>query len=101
MLKRGTTTLQSETRPTLVFAPARNDPWGAGPWDRIKQTNPPGHLWRDEWTALSGPLSDEGGPNPLTLVSPGVQANEYNRDERFYRALFRKLGWKDAEGLAS
>jgi len=20
-------------------------------------TNPPGHLWRDKWTALSGPLS--------------------------------------------
>ena len=21
--------------------------------------NPPGHLWRDKWTALSGPLSEE------------------------------------------
>ena len=21
-----------------------------------KLTNPPGHLWRDKWTALSGPL---------------------------------------------
>jgi len=20
-------------------------------------TNPPGHLWRDKWTALNGPLS--------------------------------------------
>ena len=23
----------------------------------IRLTNPPGHLWRDTWTALSGPLS--------------------------------------------
>ena len=25
-------------------------------------TNPPGHLWRDEWTALSGPLSGRHSP---------------------------------------
>ena len=24
-------------------------------------TNSPGHLWRDKWTALSGPLSTEAG----------------------------------------
>ena len=23
----------------------------------MQLTNPPGHLWRDKWTALSGPLS--------------------------------------------
>ena len=23
----------------------------------VELTNPPGHLWRDKWTALSGPLS--------------------------------------------
>ena len=23
----------------------------------IELTNPPGHLWRDKWTALSGPLA--------------------------------------------
>ena len=35
---------------------------------------------------------DEGGPNPLNCFFPGVQANECNRDERFNRALFKKLG---------
>ena len=28
-------------------------------------TNPPGHLWRDKWNALSGPLSP---PEPLLRV---------------------------------
>ena len=27
---------------------------------REQQTNPPGHLWCDKWTALSGPLSERG-----------------------------------------
>ena len=29
--------------------------WGPGVH---QMTNLPGHLWRDKWTALSGPLSD-------------------------------------------
>jgi len=27
-------------------------------------TNPPGHLWRDKWTALSGPLSQVSHAHP-------------------------------------
>jgi hypothetical protein len=33
-------------------------------------TNPPGHLWRDEWTALSRPLSRRSYPN-LVLTACG------------------------------
>ena len=29
--------------------------------DVLSLTNPPGHLWHDKWTALSGPLSMDAG----------------------------------------
>ena len=44
--------------------------------------NPPGHLWRDKWTALSGPLSqdtiekcqeDFGKVECLLIVRPGKE----------------------------
>ena len=33
-------------------------------------TNPPGHLWRDKWTALSGPLPPPGPPLPTHQLRP-------------------------------
>jgi len=39
---------------------ARGTPVNPGPWmqgERTSLPHPPGHLWRDKWTALSGPLS--------------------------------------------
>ena len=30
---------------------------GVGGWHYARLSNPPGHLWRDKWTALSGPLA--------------------------------------------
>ena len=33
-------------------------------------TNPPGHLWRDKWTALSAPLSCPSLPLSLSLYRP-------------------------------
>jgi len=37
-------------------------------------TNPPGHLWRDKWTALSGPLSQEFQDFFAALPPGGVTA---------------------------
>ena len=43
---------------------------GKGPASSIRLTDPPGHLWRDKWTALSGPRSMAGqeGPGPAILM---------------------------------
>ena len=35
-------------------------------------TNLPGHLWRDKWTALSGPLSEGAGPALQRIHLGGV-----------------------------
>ena len=38
------------------------------PWKMIRYlTNPPGHLWRDKWTTLSGPL-----PKPVPACEDAV-----------------------------
>ena len=40
----------------------------------LKLTNPAGHLWRDEWTALSGPHSLPSAAAPLSSTPQPVQA---------------------------
>jgi len=39
-------------------------------------TNPPGHLWRDKWTALSGPLSYHVSPGTRSHLSATVLCNQ-------------------------
>ena len=39
-----------------------------------ERTNPPGHLWRDTWTALSGPLSGDAS-NPRGVVHSTLNPN--------------------------
>ena len=43
-----------------------------------KLTTPPGHLWHDQWTILSGPLSDQGcaGMLPSTTQVPRTESLE-------------------------
>jgi len=51
------------TLPAAPFAPGME-------LELFELTNSPGHLWRDKWTALSGPLSlflQKGGQQRGTL----------------------------------
>ena len=43
--------------------------------EQMLSSNSPGHLWRDKWTALSGPLSggQPAGPAPLQGAVPYPQ----------------------------
>jgi len=44
-----------EAQPGCESGPLRAVQLSRYKWPEL--TNPPGHLWRDKWTALSGPLS--------------------------------------------
>ena len=50
-------------------------------------TNPPGHLWRDKWTALSGPLSRVGVEGvALTLTWDRMRPASVRQRDMFGRA---------------
>ena len=49
----------------------------------IELTNPPGHLWRDKWTALSGPLS-------VMVILPEKEGTAFERGRRVIFNINRK-----------
>ena len=74
-------------------------------------TNPPGHLWRDKWTALNGPLPDafyvvahpEQAPSPYrgtSLIRKRTPPGPYRRPMR--RPIPRVLcGWAFSYGRST
>ena len=63
-----------------------------------ESTDPPGHLWRDKWTALSGPLSErrKQAESPFLKESEPGQKREAATSQLTYRyrqdlpAIFKK-----------
>jgi len=58
-------------------------------------TNPPGHLWRDKWTALSGPLSQALNMSKTYSIDYPVrhgQVENWDHMERFWQqCIFKYL----------
>jgi len=57
--------------------------------------NPPGHLWRDKWTALSGPLPErEYLPQPRmqVKVESGLAAQKERQEDAISASWWRAVG---------